>query len=103
MDVVSWEVGADNQLDLTPRFRADGSYPVDATITLTVRNRAGIALTGLTNVAVPYLSGTGAETIYRLTADDSVVPPVGLYEAQATITRAGVTGRKYATITVEKG
>lgn len=101
--VVSWDVGADNKLEMNVLNSNDGTYPTDATITVTVRNKLGVALTGLTNVAAPYVSGTGAAVIYRMPADDSVVPPIGLYKAEATITRAGITGRKYATITVEEG
>lgn len=103
LPVVSWRVGADNKLEMTPRNTNDGAYPIDATITVTVRNRAGTALTGLTNVSAPYVSGTGPDTIYRMSADDSVVPPIGLYKAEAIATRAGVTGREYCIITVEQG
>lgn len=104
MSVVSWRVGADNKLDIVGlQNTIDDTYPTDATITVTVRNKLGVALTGLTNVSAPYVSGTGAATIYRLVADDSVVPPIGLYKAEAVVTRAGVTGREFATITVEQG
>ena len=103
MRVVSWREAADNKLEITPQNTNDLSYPIDATIVVTVRNRAGVALTGLTNVAAPYVSGTGANAIYRMPAPASVVPPVGLYEAQATATRAGITGQEFVTITVEKG
>lgn len=102
MEVVSWTVAANNKLDITPQNTIDLSYPIDATVTVTVRNRAGTALTGLTNVAAPYVSGTGAATIYRLSAAANVVPPLGIYEAQATTTRAGVIGQKFVKILVEK-
>lgn len=102
MEVVSWTVAADNKLDITPQNTNDGSFPTDATVTVTVRNRSGTPLTGLTNVSAPYLSGTGAATIYRMPAAAAVMPPIGIYEAQATATRAGVTGQKFIKITVEK-
>lgn len=102
--VVSWRVGAHNKLDFHgPLNTLNDTYYTDATITVTVRNRAGVALAGLTNVAAPYVSGTGADTLYRMVAVDTVVPPLGLYKAEAIATRAGVTGREYATILVEEG
>lgn len=105
MDVVSWRVGADNKLEIVGLTNTlDGTTPADATVNVTVRNRAGAALAGLTNVSAAYVAGTtGPNTTYRMLADDSVIPPIGLYEAEATATRAGVTGKKFATITVEKG
>lgn len=102
--VVSWRVGADNKLDFHgPLNTLNDTYYTDATITVTVRDKNGVALTGLTAVAAPYVSGTGTATLYRLVADDSVVPPRGLYKAEAIATRSGVTGREYCTILVEEG
>lgn len=104
LSVVSWRVGADNKLEIVGLENTlDGTNPTDATITVTVRDKAGTALTGLTNVAATYVSGTGADTIYRLVADNSVVPPLGLYKAEAIATRSGVTGREYVKILVEEG
>lgn len=102
--VVSWRVGADNYLDLVGlENELNDTNPTDATVTVTVRTRAGVALTGLTNISAPYLSGTGDATIYRMVVDDSVVPPIGQYKAEAIATRSGVTGREYVTILVEEG
>lgn len=117
MDVVSWRVGADNKLEIVGlKNTLDASNPTDATVTVTVRNRAGAIVTGLNAVAAPYVAGTSGPLVvdaagnyvsgvkYRTLAPTAAVtPPIGLYEAEAIATRAGVTGREYATITVEKG
>lgn len=105
LDVVSWRVGADNKLEIVGLTNTlDSTNPTDATVSVVVRNRTGTAVTGLNGVSAAYVAGTtGADTTYRLLVDDSVTPPIGLYEAEATATRAGVTGKKFATITVEKG
>ena len=105
MNVVSWRVGADNKLDLVGLTNTlDLTNPTDATVTVTVRNKAGVVVTGLNAVPASYVAGTtGALTTYRtLAATAAVTPPVGLYEAEAIATRAGVTGREYVKISVEK-
>lgn len=105
MNVVSWRVGADNKLEAVGLTNTlDASNPTDAVVTATVRNRAGAIVTGLNAVPMTYVAGTtGLQTTYRtLAATAAVTPPVGLYEAQVTATRAGITGREYATISVEK-
>lgn len=100
MNVVSWRVGADNKLDVVGLTNTlDSTNPTDATVTVTVRNRAGAIVTGLNAVPATYVPGT---TAYRLLVDDTVTPPIGQYEAEATATRAGVVGKEYATILVEK-
>lgn len=106
LPVVSWRVAADNKLEFVGITNTlDGSHPADATVTVTVRNRAGTIVTGLNAVAAAYVGGTtGVDTTYRtLAATAAVTPPIGQYEAEAIATRAGVTGREYATILVEKG
>lgn len=105
LPVVSWRVGADNKLEIVGlQNTLDDSYPADATVTVTVRTRAGVAVTGLNAVAMAYVAGTtGADTTYRtLAATAAVTPPRGLYKAEAIATRSGVTGREYATILVEE-
>lgn len=104
--VVSWRVGANNKLDVKGVTPDDGAtYPTDATVTVTVRNRAGAIVTGLNAVSATYLAGTtGADTTYRtLAATSTVTPPIGQYEAESIATKSGVVGREYATILVEKG
>jgi len=116
MNVVSWRVGADNKLEIVGLTNSvTATYPTDATVTVTVKNRAGVIVTGLNAVPAAYVSGTGpavfdaagnyvSGTLYRtLAATAAVTPPIGLYKAEAIATRAGVTGREYATITVEQG
>lgn len=102
--VISWIVDSDNKLDIVGVKTAAGLYPTDATVVVTVRNRAGTALTGLTNVAAVYVAGTtGVDTIYRMPAALAVVPPIGLYKAKATVTKDSVVLSKHAVITVEQG
>ena len=106
MNVISWRVAADNKLEVIGLTNTlNITNPTDATVTATVRNRAGAIVAGLNAVALAYVAGTtGPLTTYRtLAATAAVTPPIGLYEAEVIATRAGVTGREYATITVEKG
>ena len=106
LPVVSWRVGADNKLEFVGLTNTlDGTHPTDAVVTVTVRKRDGSIVTGLNAVTAAYVAGTtGAGVTYRtLAATAAVTPPVGQYEAQATATRAGVTGQEFATILVEKG
>lgn len=104
--VIRWRNGADNKLELVGiQNTLDDSYPADAAVTATVRTRAGVIVTGLNAVAMTYVAGTtGADTTYRtLAATAAVTPPRGQYKAEAIATRAGVTGREFATILVEEG
>lgn len=106
LPVVSWRVAADNKLNIVGLTNTlDGTNPADATVTVTVRNRAGAIVAGLNAVAAAYVAGTtGPLTTYRTLAPTAAVtPPIGLYEAEVIATRAGITGREYAKITVEKG
>ena len=106
LPVVSWRVAADNKLDVVGLTNTlDLTNPNDAAVTVTVRNRAGAIVAGLNAVPATWVPGTtGADVRYRtLAATAAVTPPVGLYEAEAIATWAGITGREYATITVEKG
>lgn len=105
LDVVSWRVGADNKLEVIGLTNTlDGTNPADATVTATVRTRAGVIVTGLNAVAMTHVAGTaGLLTTYRtLAATAAVTPPIGLYKAEAIATRSGVTGREFCTITVEE-
>ena len=105
LDTVSWRVGADNKLEVGIQNTLDLTWPTDATVTVTVRTRAGVVVTGLNAVPMTYVAGTsGSLTRYRtLAATAAVTPPRGLYKAEAIATRAGVTGREFATILVEEG
>lgn len=117
MGVVSWRVGADNKLEAVGLTNTlDATNPADATVTVTVRNRAGAIVTGLNAVPATHVPGTSGPLVldaagnyvsgvmYRTLAPTAAVtPPVGLYEAETVATRAGLTGREYARITVEKG
>ena len=106
LPVVKWRFGADNKLEVVGiQNTLDDSYPADATVTATVRTRKGVIVTGLNAVPMTYVAGTtGPLTTYRtLAATAAVTPLKGLYKAEAIATRAGVTGREYATILVEEG
>lgn len=116
MRVVSWRVAADNKLEVTPRNTIDLTNPTDATVSVTVRNRANVVVTGLNAVPATYVSGTSGPLVldaagnyvsgvlYRtLAATAAVTPPIGIYEAQVTTTRAGIIGQEFVQITVEKG
>lgn len=103
--VVSWRVAADNDLYVKgPTSDNGATYPTDAVVTVTVRNRAGTIVTGLNAVSATYVPGTtGPDTAYKVHATAAVTPPIGLYEAESIATKAGIVGREYAVITVEKG
>lgn len=117
LKVVSWRVGADNELDMVGvLFRLDGSYPTDAAVSVTVRNRAGAIVTGLNAVPATHVPGSSGPLVldaagnyvsgvmYRtLAATAAVTPARGQYKAEAIATRSGVTGREFATILVEEG
>lgn len=104
LPVVSWRVGADNVLELVGLTNTlDDSHPEDATVTVTVRNRAGVVVTGLNAAPAAHVPGTtGVDVAYRLYVDDAVTPIKGIYKAEAVATRSGVTGREFAIITVEE-
>lgn len=116
MKVVSWRVGADNELESWGLSNTvTGTNPTDATVTATVRNRAGSVVAGLNAVAMAYVAGTTGPLVtdatgnyvsgvkYRTLAPTAAVtPPIGLYEAQVTATRAGIIGQEFVTISVEK-
>lgn len=116
LPVVSWRVAADNKLEFVGLTNTlDLTNPTDATVTVTVRTRAGGIVAGLNAVAAAYVAGTTGPLVldaagnyvsgvkYRtLAATAAVTPAIGQYEAEAIATRAGITGREYATILVEK-
>lgn len=105
MDVVSWRVGADNKLEVVGLTNTlDATNPADATVTATVRTRAGVIVTGLNAVPMTHVPGTtGPLTTYRsLAATAAVTPAIGLYKAEAIATRSGITGREFCIITVEE-
>lgn len=104
--VVRWRVGADNKLEVVGLTNTlDATNPADATVTATVRTRAGVIVTGLNAVPMTHVPGTtGLTTTYRTLAPTAAVtPPRGQYKAEAIATRAGITGREFATILVEEG
>lgn len=102
---VFWHWGADNYLDLVGlKNRFTGDYPADAVVTATLRTRLGAAVTGASNLSMPYVAGTtGDQTTYRLFAQDTLAIPIGLYEATVTASKDGVVEKLYVPITVEKG
>lgn len=104
--VIRWRNGADNKIELVGLTNTlDATNPADATVTATVRTRAGVIVTGLNAVPMTHVAGTsGLTTTYRTLAPTAAVtPPKGLYKAETIATRSGVTGREYCTITVEEG
>lgn len=117
LDVVSWRVGADNKLEAVGLTNTlDATNPTDATVTATVRTKAGVIVTGLNAVPMTHVPGSSGPLVldaagnyvsgvmYRtLAATAAVTPPKGIYKAEAIATRSGVTGREYATILVEEG
>lgn len=105
LPVVSWRVGADNDLFVKGATSDNGvTYPTDAAVTVTVRNRAGTPVTGLNGVTASYVAGTtGPDTAYKVHIDDLVTPPIGQYKAESIATKAGIVGREYAIILVEEG
>lgn len=106
LPVISWRFGADNKMEIVGLTNTlDATNPADATVTATVRTRAGVIVTGLNAVPMAYVAGTtGPLTAYRtLAATAAVTPARGQYKAEVIATRAGVTGREFANILVEEG
>lgn len=110
-----FHVGADNYLQLggvdengdpvgALRNRITGEYPTDATVTATIRTRAGAVVAGSLNLPMPYVAGTtGTTTAYRGYVQDTLPLPIGLYEATVTATKDGIVESFRVPITVEKG
>lgn len=68
----------------------DDTYPEDATVTVTVKNRLGTAVTGATNLTMSHVAGTtGDGTQYRAEVPHTVSLPVGNYTAVALAIKSG--------------
>lgn len=111
---IIWSYGSDNFLtlghdDLTDEGEAlfnvlDETYPEDATVTATIKNKAGTVVTGASAVSMPHVATTtGENTLYRALFDDTLTMPVGQYEAIVTATKSGVKKVFYKTIYVRRG
>jgi hypothetical protein len=113
-DPIIWSYGSDNFLtlghdDLTDEGEAlfnvlDETYPEDATVTATIKNKAGTNVTGAVGISMPHVVGTtGEDTLYRALFDDTLTMPVGQYEATVTAVKAGVKKLFHKTIYVRRG
>lgn len=111
---IRWSVNSTNYItlgydDLTEDGEAlqnvlDESYPEDATVTVTVKDRTGASVTGATNLTMDHVENTsGADTQYRATIPHTANLEVGTYKAVATATKAGVTKEFYKRILVSRG
>lgn len=110
-----FHAGSDNYLQLggvdengdpvgALRNKITGEYPINATVTATIRTRRGVLVTGALNLPMPYVAGTtGDTTAYLGYVQDTIVLPIGLYEATVTATKDGIVWLGYVPITVEKG
>lgn len=59
--------GATHDIEITGFYdRVSNTYPVNATLVMTLYDQAGNPVTGATNITLAYVSGTvGAAAIYR--------------------------------------
>lgn len=101
---VVWHLNSDNYLKLEGLLNEiTGDYPVDATVTLTLKTRAGANVVGVVDLPVAYISGTGEASLYRVMAEDTVTIPVGSYTGVVTAVKSGVKETFYVPITMERG
>lgn len=97
-------VDEDGQVVGALRNRITGEYPIDATVTGTIYTRQGVLVAGTSNLPMPYVAGTtGDTTAYRGYVQDTIVMPIGLYEATVIATKDGIVEKFRVPITVEKG
>lgn len=107
---VYFDVGADNFLqvggneeDVLMNVLTDET-PEDATVIVTIKNRAGTVVAGVEDFPMDHVVGTTGElTAYRAIIDDTIEMPVGDYTAIVTAEKSGVKGVKYVPITVRRG
>lgn len=107
---VYFDYGADNYLrvggdeeDVLMNVLTDET-PEDATVTASIKTKAGAAVSGATSLSLTHDSGTTGElTSYTAVVPASVAMPVGDYVATVTATKSGVTGKKFVPITVRRG
>ena len=113
-DPIIWAFNSDNYLtlgrdDLTDEGEAlynviDSTYPEDATVTATIKDKSGTIVTGTLNTSMPHVATTtGEDTQYRGLFADTLTMPVGQYEAIVTATKSGVKKVFHKTIYVRRG
>jgi hypothetical protein len=83
------------------RDKNDGSYPVNAAVTMNLTDSAGAPVTGAQGIVMPYVSGTGPQTIYRGVVPHTVALAAGPYNAEVIAVFAAGQRRFVKPITVE--
>lgn len=85
-------IGSTNEVSLVgllDESKADGDalqYPTTATVTLTkIADAAGATVSGTTAIAMPYVYGLGAESVYRGIVPSTVTFVAGTYTATVTV------------------
>ncbi len=103
-EAITWYFNSDNYLHLNGlQNELTGEFPITATVTMTLKTKAGVSVTGATNLPVTYIEGTDEESIYRVILPTSVTIPVGYYTGIVTVTHGGRTRNIYNAITVRRG
>ena len=113
-DPIIWALGSDNFLmlgrdDLTDQGEAlynviDLTYPEDATVTATIKDKSGTVVTGTLNTSMPHVATTtGEDTQYRGLFQDTLSMPVGEYVGIVTAVKSGVKKVFYKKIIVRRG
>ncbi|MGK2934347.1 MAG: hypothetical protein ACSLFE_03780 [Gemmatimonadaceae bacterium] len=102
---VRFHLSSDNYIELVGlQNRITGAYPIDATVTVTVRDSQGVAVSGATDLSATHVAGTsGPATCYRAFVEDTVPLAIGQYEATVTAVKDGVKQTFHVPIRVERG
>jgi hypothetical protein len=107
---ITWNIASDNYLQIPGEDEIPlqnvitGDYPEDATVTLTIKDKAGANVSGAVNLPMPHVSGTtGDQTKYRVIVPAGTPPKLGHYTGTITAVADGVTGTFYREIVVVRG
>jgi hypothetical protein len=99
----TWKRTSTNNIVLRGfRDKNDGSYPVNATVTMNLTDSSGAPVAGAQGIAMGYVAGTtGPQTAYRGSVVHSVALAAGLYSAEVIATVAAGQRRFVKPIQVE--
>jgi hypothetical protein len=79
----------------------DNTYPTNAGVTMNLTDASGAPVAGAQGIAMPYVSGTGQQTIYRGAVPHTVALAAGSYTAEVIAVVASGQRRFVKPITVE--